>query len=45
MKQVVNYLGYEMNCSEDFKRWQFNYRFYQSLLQEVIMKSFNQISK
>ncbi len=44
MKQVVNYLGSEMNCPEDFNRWQFNYRFYQVLIKEVIMKSFNQIS-
>lgn len=44
MKQVVNYLGSEMNCPEYFKRWQFNYRFYQSLLQEVMMKLFNKMS-
>ena len=40
-KQVVNYLGAEMNNPADFKRWQFNYKFYQKLYTESRMKSFN----
>lgn len=40
-KQVVNYLGMEMNSPEDFKRWQFNYKFYQELYVKSRMKDFN----
>ena len=37
MTILAIYLGEHMNCPQDYKRWQFNFRFYQKTLSESRM--------